>query len=56
MPSFDCCIHEWSAEERKQAMAHSEQAIRESTTFFELLGILLMLAEFDPLGWQTRSD
>jgi hypothetical protein len=48
IPSFGYLIHEWSHDERKQAMAHSEQAIRESTTFFELLGILLMLVEFAP--------
>ena len=45
-PSFDCLIHEWLPVERAQALAHSNMPIRESTTFFELLGILLMLTSF----------
>ena len=49
LPSFDCHIHMWSSEERACAMAHSTNAIRESTTFFELLGILLILTHFAPL-------
>ena len=48
-PSLDCHIHKWSTEERTCAMAHSVSAIRESTTFFELLGILLILTNFAPL-------
>jgi len=39
----------WSAEERAFALAHNVNAIRESTTFFELLGILLILSAFAPL-------
>ncbi len=46
MPAFDYLIHEWSPDERRQAMAHSEHAIRESTTFFELLSILRSLQRF----------
>ena len=48
-PSLDCHIHMWSSEERACAMAHSVNAVRESTTFFELLGILLILTNFAPL-------
>jgi len=48
-PSLDCHIHMWSSEERECAMAHSVNAIRESTTFFELQGILLILTHFAPL-------
>ena len=49
LPSHECMIHAWSTEERKQALAHSDQPIRESTTFFELSGTLLMLTLFAPL-------
>ena len=42
-------VHEWTSEERSRALAHREQPIRESTTFFELLGILLILLQFAPL-------
>ena len=35
-------------------MAHSVSAIRESTTFFELLGILLILTQFAPLLYGKR--
>ena len=44
LPSFDCFIHEWLPDERAQALAHRNDPIRESTTFFELLGILLILS------------
>ena len=54
LPSLDCHIHMWSAEERACAMAHSVSAIRESTTFFELLGILLILTQFAPLLYGKR--
>ena len=49
LPSFECLIHEWSAAERAQALAHSLAPLRESTTFFELQGILLALTQFAPL-------
>jgi hypothetical protein len=49
LPHFNSWIHEWSPDERARALAHKEQPIRESTTFFELLGILLALLEFAPL-------
>jgi hypothetical protein len=49
LPHFNSWIHAWSPDERARALAHNEQPIRESTTFFELLGILLALLEFAPL-------
>ena len=49
VPSFGCLIHAWSDAERAQALAHSVTPLRESTTFFELLGILLTLRHFAPL-------
>ena len=48
LPSFECMIHEWLPSERAQALAHSDTPIRESTTFFELLGILRVLTHFAP--------
>ena len=42
-------LHMWSSEERACAMAHSAQALRESTTYFELRGIFLILSHFAPL-------
>ena len=48
-PSLDCFVHEWSPDERSRALAHSALPIRESTTFFELLGIFLILAHFAPM-------
>jgi len=48
-PSRDCVIHAWSPEERARALAHSSAPLRESTTFFELQGILLILTHFAPL-------
>jgi hypothetical protein len=49
LPTFSCFIHEWSAEDRRKALAHCESPIRESTTFFELLGIFLILSHFAPI-------
>jgi hypothetical protein len=49
LPSFECFVHEWSAEERCNALAHCVSPIRESTTFFELLGILRILSHFAPM-------
>ena len=46
LPSFANIIHEWLPEERALALAHKDQPIRESTTFFELLGIRWMLSHF----------
>ena len=46
LPSFDCMVHEWLPSERAQALAHSTTPIRESTTVFELLGILRVLTLF----------
>jgi len=48
-PSFDCFIHEWSPHDRCRALAHSVTPVRESTTFFELLGIFLILSHFAPM-------
>ena len=48
IPFFECLIHPWSEDERLQALAHSATPIRESTTFFELLGILHLLRFFAP--------
>ena len=48
LPSFECYIHEWSAPERAQALAHCAAPLRESTAFFELQGILLILTRFSP--------
>ena len=48
LPSATCFIHAWSADERARALAHSSTPIRESTTFFELQGILLALTHFAP--------
>jgi hypothetical protein len=45
-PSFECLVHMWSPSERALALAHSATPIRESTTFFELLGILRILTHF----------
>ena len=49
LPSLENHIHMWSSEERACAMAHSAQALRESTTYFELRGIFLILSHFAPL-------
>lgn len=49
VPSLNCFIHAWSASERALALAHSTTPLRESTTFFELQGILLILTHFAPL-------
>jgi hypothetical protein len=46
MPSFDSFIHTWSAAERALALAHNPAPLRESTTFFELQGILRILTHF----------
>ena len=46
LPSFDCLVHEWLPSERAMALTHCANPIRESTTFFELLGILRMLTLF----------
>ena len=48
LPSLDNHIHMWSCEERACALAHSTQAIRESTTYFELRGIFIILSLFAP--------
>ena len=48
LPSMECYIHAWSTDERAQALAHSSTPLRESTTFLELLGILLILTHFAP--------
>jgi hypothetical protein len=48
LPSRDCIIHQWSADERARALAHSPTPLRESTTFFELQGIFLILNFFAP--------
>lgn len=48
LPSRECIIHAWSPEERARALAHSTTPQRESTTFFELQGILLILTHFAP--------
>ena len=48
LPSLESYIHMWSSDERTCAMAHSAQAIRESTTYFELRGIFLILSHFAP--------
>ena len=48
LPSRECLIHAWSPEERARALAHSSTPLRESTTFFELQGILLALTHFAP--------
>ena len=45
-PSFECLVHMWLPSERALALAHSTTPIRESTTFFELLGILRILTHF----------
>ena len=45
-PSFDCLVHEWLPSERAMALSHCANPIRESTTVFELLGILRMLTLF----------
>ena len=47
-PSRDCMIHQWSADERACALAHSTAPLRESTTYFELQGIFLLLKFFAP--------
>ncbi len=47
-PSRNCIIHKWSADERARALAHSATPLRESTTFFELQGIFLLLNFFAP--------
>jgi hypothetical protein len=41
-----CIIHAWLPEERASALAHSDTPMRESTTFLELKGILLILTFF----------
>ena len=46
LPSRDCIIHQWSPDERARALAHSSTPLRESTTFFELQGIFLILNFF----------
>jgi hypothetical protein len=43
LPSRECFIHKWTPDERATALAHSATPLRESTTFFELKGILLAL-------------
>ena len=48
LPSLVNLIHEWLPDERAQALAHNDHPIRESTTFFELLGIYLLLFHFAP--------
>ena len=49
LPSRACLIHAWSPDERSSALAHSDAPMRESTTFFELKGILLVLTRFSDL-------
>jgi hypothetical protein len=49
LPSAGCFIHEWTPDERATALAHSDTPLRESTTFFELKGILLALKHFAPV-------
>ena len=55
LPSLVNLIHEWLPEERAQALAHNDHPIRESTTFFELLGISCCSISL-PKSWKTRSD
>ena len=43
LPSRRSYIHAWSEEERQLALSHSTDPDRESTTVFELLGLLLFL-------------
>jgi hypothetical protein len=42
-------IYAWDSEDRAKALAHSVSPIRESTTFFELLGILKILTYLAPI-------
>ena len=49
IPSFANLIHEWSPSERYDALHHCDEPIRESTCFFELQAIYLMLLNFTPL-------
>jgi hypothetical protein len=48
IPSFSCLIHEWTAAERHNALNHRVDPIRESTCYFELRAIYLMLLNFTP--------
>jgi hypothetical protein len=48
-PALDSLVHEWLPDDRCRALAHSTAPIRESTTFFELLGIFLILSHFAPV-------
>ena len=48
-PSFNWMIYAWNSEDRAKALAHSVSPIRESTTFFELLGILKILTYLAPI-------
>ncbi len=45
---FFACYHAWDPSERADAIAHSVSSVRESTMFFELLGLLLLLEHFVP--------
>jgi hypothetical protein len=49
IPSFANLIHEWSPTERYDALHHCDEPIRESTCFFELQAIYLMLLNSTPL-------
>ena len=48
-PSFNWMIYAWNPEDSAEALAHSVSPIRESTTFFELLGILKILTYLAPI-------
>jgi hypothetical protein len=43
---FLACYHAWDSDERSDALGHSETPVRESTMFFELLGLLHLLEHF----------
>ena len=45
---FLACYHAWDAYERADASGHSVTSVRESTMFFELLGLLHLLVHFVP--------
>ena len=46
---FLACYHAWDSRERADAVGHSVTSVRESTMFFELLGLLHLLVHFSPV-------
>jgi hypothetical protein len=48
IPSLTNIIHKWTDEERSDALAHKVIPLRESTCFFELRAIYVMIRTFAP--------